>query len=229
MKKVKLFFTVLLFLIIGAFVLRVIISSDKSLFDDFVVSEDTRAAYAEHGSLTVRRMDLKNLISEYGYFSAYYMYFVEETGELQVAVRYNVSALNYTDTESDGQLDFRLLIRDADAAEDDVSIGAGDSDEEAYDKNDILYSGTYYTADEVEEKSRYGIYRFRRLTFKNVELTPEELINADMLVVMTDKSAESVTSGSASSYAGYYDRQYIHHKGLDFDPFEVPERKLKAK
>ena len=67
MKKfVKYTFIVLLCLIIGFLILRTVLYSDKSVFDHFEVTDASRAAYAEHGTLDVLEMEYQNRTSEIG-------------------------------------------------------------------------------------------------------------------------------------------------------------------
>ena len=54
MKKiVKYTFIVLLCIIIGALIIRTVIYSDKTVFDEFAITDASRAAYAESGTVDV--------------------------------------------------------------------------------------------------------------------------------------------------------------------------------
>ena len=198
MKKfIKWFFIVMLILVIGFLIFRIFSYEDKSVFDDFEVTEASRGAYEE--GLNVLTLDLKDKHSDNGYFCAYSMFYVEETGELQVTVRYNKSAAKYTDRASTDDLDFRLMVR----KEDDS------------DKKDGRYRGTYYAPVSVEKKSRYGIYEYRKLVFEGLDMTAEEFGGNNVVVVMTDKSA------SDTDYALFFDRQFVHYAGQPTDTYDL--------
>ena len=202
MKKfIKWFLISILILVIAFLFFRIITHEDKTVFDDFEVTDASREAYS--GELNVLTLSLKDKHSDNGYFCAYSMFYVEETGELQVTVRYNKSAAKYTDRESTNDLDFRLMVRPENDGE---SSG---------DKKEGLYRGTYLGAANVEEKSRYGIYEFRKLTFEGLDLTAEEFKNTNVIVVMTDKSA------SDTDYALFFDRQYVHYNGQPTETYEL--------
>ena len=150
-KTLKIIATVFVFTVIGALIVRALISNDKTVFDEFTVTEESKAAYAETGSLTVDTLDLKHFISMNGYFSAYSMYYVEETGELQVTVRYNDSALEYTKTKKHEDITFMLLKRVESV--DLTGKSVSDIDEENQFK---LYDGEYYLGETVEAKQRWS-------------------------------------------------------------------------
>ncbi len=170
-KVIKIFFMVLLFTIIGAFIGRAIVSTDKSAYDEFTVTDTSRAAYTD-GELEVGQLGLKDKISASGYFCAYSLYEIDETGEVQVTVRYNRSALTYTNTESEDSIGFRLHISQSEAEG----------------------TGKYYDPVSVETTKRWwGLYTYRKLIFENVDLTgltDEDGDEIDMYVVMTSNGKD---------------------------------------
>lgn len=233
MKKIiKTLFVVLLCIIIGALIIRTIIYSDKSVWDDFEITDASRAAYAESGELSVLEMTYKNRTADNGYFCAYSMYYVEETGELQVTVRFNVSALDYTDTESEENIEFLLMKRVGEdlSAEGVTQSGSSSSLSEMERKQNILenYTGEYFRPTRVEEKSRYGIYRYRKLFFENIELDGE---NEDVIVVMAptgtelpDENADSLERYDV--YKHFMDRQYMHYTAQPYDTHSLTRREI---
>lgn len=228
-KAAKYISLVLLFGVIAALVVRVMISSDYSVFDDFTVTDASRDAYAESSSLSVYERPMKDRLAESGYFSAYSLFFVKETGEVQVSVRYNTSALGYTDTDTEEELRFWLVLRDASAS--------GESDESDTSSKEARlngFKGTYYSPASEESKERYGFYRYRKLIFENIPLSDEDLQKYDMLVIMTNADVSDPTSESASatvdseSYGDFLDRQYVRYAAQEDKLYSLSRRELEA-
>ena len=169
-KIIKYFFGIFLILVIGALIVRIIMSSDKSTLDDFKVTDASKAAYSENGGLTVKTLKLKDKLGNAGYFCAYSMYYVEETGELQVTVRYNVSAVEYTEVESDDGFEFLLLKRKTPL--DLMNLSAEDGDLKQTNTF-TRYDGEYIRPASEEKASKYKLYRFRKLTFENVPVSED--------------------------------------------------------
>lgn len=107
-KFIKRLTTAIVFIICGMFILRCCMVADKSVFDDFYATESLIAAYAD-GELDVKTVKVEKEIADDGYFSAYAFYFVPETGEVQVAVRWNDSVYEYTSMEEGHEYTFHLL------------------------------------------------------------------------------------------------------------------------
>lgn len=235
MKKIlKISFVVLLCIIIGALIIRTIIYSDKTVFDDFEISDASRAAYADGGELNVLEMTYKNRTAENGYFCAYSMYYVKETGELQVTVRFNVSALDYTDTESEEDIEFLLMKRvGADLSAEGVTQSNSSSSlsEREREENTLEnYTGEYFRPTRVEEKSRYGIYRYRKLFFENIKLDGE---NDDVIIVMAPTgtnppSADADSLERYNTYKHFLDRQYMHYTAQPYDTHRLTRKELSA-
>lgn len=223
-KALKIFFTAILLIIIGLIIVRIGIMQDKSAFDDFKITEKSAAAYAEKGDLTVRTLKLKDKISSSGLFCAYSMYYVEETGELQVTVRYNNRSLDGIDIENEEQLSFTLFEHEADKE----SESSADAEE---DEIKFYSDGNYYEPVSVETKTKYGLYSFRKLIFEDIELTEEKMNNYDLLVVMesaeakksdnTEEISDKNLSGTLARYESLKEKakknggklgcQYIHY------------------
>ena len=227
-KTLKIIATVFVFTVIGALIVRALISNDKTVFDEFTVTEESKAAYAETGSLTVDTLDLKHFISMNGYFSAYSLYYVEETGELQVTVRYNDSALEYTKTKKHEDITFMLLKRVESV--DLTGKSVSDIDEENQFK---LYDGEYYLGETVEAKSRWGLYNYRKLIFKNVELSGDDFNLDDLAVVMAPKGAVVPTADDDAltrkeAYDTYFDMQNVHFSEQPFEEYKLSKGDKKA-
>lgn len=241
-KVVKYTFITILFVIIGALIVRTILHSDKSVFDDFKVTDASREVYAEEGELSVLTMGFKHKTSENGYFSAYSLFYVEETGELQVTVRYNVSALKYTDTESEEDIGFFLMKR--------VGEDLRDKQEEAMnhtmdrtpsklsekEKNENYlenYTGEYFYPASVETESRYGIYKYRKLIFENVPLEGEDFSAEDVIIVMgpagsvaPDEDAEPLER--LEVYRTFFDRQYMHYTAQPYEEYSLTKKNIES-
>ena len=218
MKKIlKRIAVIFVFSVIGALIVRAAISTDKTVFDDFKITDESKVAYADGEKLTVDTLDLKHLISMNGYFSAYSMYYVEETGELQITVRYNNSALEYTKTEKHEDLEFMLVKREKPV---DLT-GKSVSDIEEETQFD-LYDGEYYRPESVETESRWGLYKYRKLIFKNIELTQTD----EIALVLAPKgavvpSAEDDALIRKEAYDTYFDMQNVHYKDQPFEEYKL--------
>ncbi|MBQ8523765.1 MAG: hypothetical protein IJ457_03995 [Clostridia bacterium] len=236
MKKfVKYTFIVLLCIIIGFLILRTILYSDKSVLDHFEISDASRTAYADHGKLDVLEMEYKNRSSENGYFCAYSLYYVKETGELQVTVRYNTSAFKYTSTNDDADIEFLLMKRVGEDLSENMEsaqtqkVNRGPSSlserekEENYLKN---YTGEYFYPTKVETATRYGMYHFRKLTFENVPLVGDSFDAEDVIVVMVPSGtvappADAEPLERYKVYRHFFDRQYMHYTGQPYDEYKL--------
>ena len=227
-KTLKIIATVFVFTVIGALIVRAIISSDKSVFDEFTVTSDSKSAYSESSTLTVDTLDLKHFISMNGYFSAYSLYYVEETGELQITIRYNNSALEYTKAKSHEDIDFMLLKRAEPV--DLTGKSVSDIDEENQFK---LYDGEYYLGETAEAKSRWGLYNYRKLVFKNVELSGDDFNMDDLAIVMAPKGAVVPTEEDDAltrkeAYDSYFDMQNVHYFEQPFEEYKLSKSDKKA-
>lgn len=186
MKKfIKIFLTTILFAVIGLIVARAIVSSDRTVFKKFKVSRTTAEAYNETGGeMKIYSMPLKDKIAEQGYFAAYSMYFIPSTGEVQVTVRYNVKgAYDYTGTDSGEDFAFRLLNSE---------------------------SGKYYDAAAMESATRYGLYKYIKITFEGVDAAEED----ELYLVMENSGGE-------------VDRQCIHYEDQPYREYKLKGRDKK--
>ena len=209
---------------VGALIIRAAISSDKSVFDEFKVTEASKAAYAENGSITVDTLKLKDKMAGSGYFSAYSLYYVEETGELQVTVRYNKSAAEYTHNDSDDGFEFLLLKRETPQ---DLDSSLVEEEENTF----TLYDGEYFRADSVETKKRYGLYTYQKMIFKNVPLSGETFTDDELVVVMvpagiTLPTPEDDVLVRSEAYEKFYDWQVIHFASQPYQKHSLTRGQL---
>lgn len=107
-KFVKRFATVIVLALCAMFVIRCLMVADKSTFSKPAATDSMKAAYADGESVTYTAKQYKE-ISDDGYFSAYSFYYTPESGEIQVAVRWNDSVYDYTDMEHGHEFNFYIL------------------------------------------------------------------------------------------------------------------------
>ena len=227
-KIIKYFFLTFLALVIGALIFRIILSSDKSTFDDFKITDTSKSAYAESGELTVKTLKLKDKLGGAGYFCAYSMYYVEETSELQVTVRYNISAVDYTSVESDEDFEFLLLKRKTPVDLTDLSKNEG----EAQATNTFVrFDGEYLRPVSVEKESKYKLYRFKKLVFENVPVDEDGFTAGEYVIVMvptgmTIPSADSDALTRNEAYEQIFDSQEIHYAAQPVDSYRLTKKNL---
>ena len=107
-KIIKQIATAILFIICGMFIFRCCMVADKSVFDELSATPALAAAYAD-GELEVKTVKVEKEIADDGYFAAYAFFFIPETGEVQVTVRWNDSVYEYTDMTKGHEYSFHLL------------------------------------------------------------------------------------------------------------------------
>ena len=140
MKKfVKIFATVIVFLIIGLFVFRCCMVADHSYGRTPYPTDALKAAFSD-GDSEIKKPEASAEISEGGLFSAYNMFYNPESGEVQVTVRWNNSTYEKTGDAEGDDYDFVLVNRT---------------------------TGEEYPCTAFESKHR-SIYNYRRLTAKAV-------------------------------------------------------------
>lgn len=150
-KFVKNFATAILLIVCAMFIVRCFMVADKSTFSKPALTDAMQAAYADGESVTYT-VDIQKEISDDGYFSAYGFYYTPESGEVQLAVRWNDSVYGYTDMTAGHEFTFYLL-------------------------NET--TGAKYPASAVESKDK-NIYNFRRLIAEGVSLGENEALTAVM-------------------------------------------------
>lgn len=144
-KFVKNFATFILLAVCAMFVIRCFMVADKSVFSKPMPTDLLKSAYSDGESVTYT-VDIQKEISDDGYFSAYAFYYTPESGEVQLAVRWNDSVYEYTDIAAGHEFSFYLL-------------------------NET--TGAKYPMTAVESKDK-NIYNFRRLTAEGVSLGENE-------------------------------------------------------
>lgn len=229
-KIIKYFFLTLLAIVIGALIFRIIMSGDKSTLDDFKITDTSKATYAENGELTVKTLKLKDKLGGAGYFCAYSMYYVEETGELQVTVRYNVSAVDYTAVESDEDFEFLLLKRKTPLDLAKLSDAEGDLKQA---NTFTRFDGEYLRPVSTEKASKYKLYRFKKLVFENVPVSEDGFEAGEYVIVMvptgmTLPSPEADVLTRNEAYEKIFDSQEIHYASQPLDKYKLTKKNIAA-
>ena len=227
-KIIKYIFLALLILVIGALVFRIMLSNDKSTFSKFEITDTSRAAYEENGNLTVSTLALKDKISGAGYFCAYSMYYVEETKELQVTVRYNKSAIGYTGVETEEDFKFLLLNKKT-----PMEIYGSSVDISKEDNLFKRYDGKYMEPDSVERDTKYGLYTFKKLIFKDIILSEDAFQSDEFSIVMlpTDMTPPSPDDDALTRVEAYemiFDSQIIHFADQPLDNYSLSKKDIAA-
>lgn len=151
-KIVKKTATAIVLILCAMFILRCCLAADKRTFSKLTATDALRSAYADGESeiLTVARMESE--IAGDGYFSAWGFYYCPETGEVQLAVRWNKSVYEYTDMEEGHEFSFHLV-------------------------NET--TGEEFPAEAIDEK-QFAMYSYRKLTVSGVHVAEGEQLSAVM-------------------------------------------------
>jgi len=152
-KTVKRIGVVLVAVLCGLFIFRCCMVADTSVFGKPTATDALREAYAD-GESVLYRHDQTEEIADDGYFAAYAMYYNPESGEVQLAVRYNNSVYDYTYTEEGTEFSFVL-------------------------ENET--TGERFPCEIIESKNR-SLYRYRRLRTTVTSIDSADQIVAVMLV-----------------------------------------------
>ena len=193
-----------------------------------LITDASKSAYAENGGLTVKTLKLKDKLGNAGYFCAYSMYYVEETGELQVTVRYNVSAVDYTEVESDEDFEFLILKRKTPL--DLMNLSAEDSDLKQANTF-TRYDGEYLRPASVEKASKYKLYRFKKLVFENVPVSEDGFEAGEYVIVMvptgmTLPSPDADVLARNEAYGNIFDSQEIHYAEQPLDKYKLTKKNI---
>lgn len=109
-KFVKIFGTVIIIVLCSTFIIRCFMVADKSALSELFITDAMTAAYAEESADDfIKTVKVAREIADDGYFSAYAFYYVPETGQAQVSVRWNDSVYGYTDMPEGTEFEFELL------------------------------------------------------------------------------------------------------------------------
>ena len=125
--------------------------SDKSRYSDPAPTDALISAYSD-GESEIYTVKVAAELADDGYFCAYGFYYNPESGQVQVAVRWNDSVYEYTDMEEGYEYTFYLL---------------NETTEEKYP----------CTATESDKAS---MYNYRRLTADGVRLESDEKLTIVM-------------------------------------------------
>ena len=132
---------------------------------ELIPTDSLRAAYAS-GELTVKTQEIRVIYEDpnEGLFFADHMVFSEDTGSLQVTVRWNKSTLSKLaeryagefDPEAEEPFTYRLFAR-TDAGTDEILTGGGE-----------VIRGEVYSP-VATEKDSCAMYHYERIAFEGVE------------------------------------------------------------
>ena len=150
-KFVKILGTVIVLALSGMFVIRCVVAADKSAFSSPEATQNWCEAYSDGESLTYT-VKISAEMSTDGYFSAYGFYYNTESGEAQLAERWNDSVYGYTDMEEGHEFEFFL-------------------------RNDT--TGEEFTAVTVDSVEKW-MYNYRRLLIEGVSAGENDQISAVM-------------------------------------------------
>ncbi len=144
------------------FILRCCMVADKSVFSKLIPTDALKSAYSD-GESVMQTIKISSEMSERGYFSAYGFYYNEESGEVQLALRWNDSAYGYTDTAEGAEFDF--ILRN-------------------------ITTGEEYPVEIVDSKKR-SIYNYRKILSDGVKIGAGDRLAAVML--LRDGYEDSIT------------------------------------
>ena len=139
------------FLVCALFILRCCLAADKSKFSAPQATDALRQAWADGDSeLLTCRVEAE--LAEDGYFAAYGFFWNPESGEVQLAVRWNNSVYRYTDMPEGHE--FSFILRDETTGE--------------------SWPGRTVASDKL------SIYNYRKLIFDGVNVGEGDLLTAIM-------------------------------------------------
>ncbi len=137
-KIIKITSAALVLLICVMFILRCCMAGDKSVFADICATEALRSAYVDGESNTFT-VEISAEIADDGYFSAYAFYYNDESGEAQLAVRWNDSVYGYTDIPEG--YEFTVKLRNETTGEEYLGTTVDAEERLMYNYRKIIVSG----------------------------------------------------------------------------------------
>lgn len=141
----------IMFILCALLIFRCCLASDKSVFENLTVTDSLKSAFAD-GESVIYTAHQYDELSKDGYFSAYAFYYNPESGEAQLAVRWNDSVYEYTDMDEGHEYAFHLL-------------------------NET--TGEIYPAEAIDSKER-AMYNYRKLIVPGVVIGETDQITAVM-------------------------------------------------
>ena len=148
-KAIKIILLTILFGICALLIWRCCIYADKSKFSSPEATDAVKAAFSENGEVSAYSIKIHRENSENGYFSAYGFYWFREAEEAQLAVRWNDSAYEYTNTGSG--YEFSFCIRNETTGEKYPASVAGTARAVFYNYRKLVFEGL--TINENDELS----------------------------------------------------------------------------
>ncbi len=153
LKFIKKAGTAIVLILCAMFILRCCMVADRSVFSKLIPTDALRTAYSDGKSFT-QTVKISSEMSERGYFSAYGFYYNEESGEVQLALRWNDSAYGYTDTAEGAE--FSFILRN-------------------------ITTGEEYPVEIVDSEKR-SIYNYRKAVSQGVKIGETDRFAAVMLL-----------------------------------------------
>ena len=144
-RVVRIAATVIIFLVIGLFVLRCCMVADKSRFSSLMPTDALRSAFAD-GESEILTVKVEAELASDGYFAAYAFFYNPESGEVQLAVRWNRSVYRYTDMAQGHEFSFYLLNETTGETYPAAAVGSAHMSMYQYRK--LLCPGVSLAADE---------------------------------------------------------------------------------
>lgn len=162
-KIIKNTLTALLLVIVGLFILRCCMLSDRSVFSKPIATDALRSSFADGDGVIYKHVQTAE-ISDDGYLSAYKMYYDPESGEVQLAVRWNDSIYRYTSADEGCEFEF-VLVNDT--------------------------SGEEYPCTAVDAKKR-AFYNYRRLVAEGAALSADDQVSVKMIISSSLESRQVI-------------------------------------
>ena len=202
---------------------RVTLGDDKTTLKSFVVTEPSATAYAENGELYVLTNEMADDISTpilrltdeeapEGQFIAYGFYYIPETKEFQITVRYN-------DTTEATLGDFNFFAYTVDTSGEQMEESEdGQRLHFGYPIGEVL-SPTYNS--DVKEKM---FYNFEKLVFKGVDI--DENTNVVVSLCYGDAPEYLIKMKMADSLCLYVEQ--AAYAQFEMALYDLPEEELTA-
>ena len=97
----------------------------------------------------------------------------------------------------------------------------------------VRYDGEYMRPDSVEEASKYKLYHFKKLIFKNVPVDEDGFEAGEYVIVMVPTGMDLPTPDADvlvrnSAYGMIYDSQEIHFASQPTDKYKLSRKNLTA-
>lgn len=152
---IRIVFYLFLLFVNAAIILRVCVYNNPKNIENLTATPRAREAYAaSDGNLTVYTQEIYDMYTKDGYFYSTAFYYIAEADEIQLAIRYNVHALEgyFTENGYDSEPDAEQLR---------------ENEYFAFRLKDSY--GNYYDPTITEGSSRF-MYVYRKLAFNGIKV-----------------------------------------------------------